>query len=349
VDAVVVAPDSFKGTASPWQAARALAAAVSRVGRVQVTCRPMSDGGEGFVEVVEPAGGQPVLSEVAGPLGGTVPARWLLGPRRAVVEAASACGLVLVGGPAGNRPLDASTAGVGQLLALALRHPVPQVLVGVGGTASTDGGLGAVEELVAAGLADAVAGRVRVACDVRTDYLAAADVFGPQKGAGPKEVAELGRRLARAAAELRGRFGRDPVGVPGSGAGGGLAGGLAALGAELVPGAPLVADLVGLPELLASASLVVTGEGRFDATSLAGKVVGTVLDLAGAHQVPVVVVAGAVADQPDHEALAGLVDLSATCGEGTARTDLAGAAAVAVPPVVASILAGTRPVHRPDR
>lgn len=340
---VLVAPDSFKGTASPRQAAAAIATAAREVPDVEVACRPMSDGGEGFVEVASPTDGEIVESLVSGPLGDPVRARWCLGGDRAVLEAASACGLDLAGGPSPARALSASTAGVGQLLVEALRRPVERVLLGVGGTASTDGGLAAVEEVAAAGMVDAVAGRLLVACDVATDYLAAAACFGPQKGAGPAEVAELERRLAVAAAELRRRFGRDPTRLPGSGAGGGLAGGLAAIGAELVAGAGLVADVVGLEAAIASASVVVTGEGRFDSTSLAGKVVGTVLDLADTGGVPVVVVAGSVTDPPSHPALAAVVDLSAACGAAIARTQLAGAVKATLPAVLAPLLSGTAP------
>jgi glycerate kinase len=338
---VLVAPDSFKGTASPLVAARAMAAALGRLPEVTVVSCPLSDGGDGFLDVMATLGGTLRVEQVTGPLGDPVVARWLQRGDTAVVEAAAACGLVLAGGAVGNRPLTATSFGVGQLVVAALTSGARRLLVGVGGTATTDGGAAAVAAVEAAGLVDQVAGRVVVACDVRTVFADAAAVFAPQKGAGPADVAVLTERLHQVAEDLQQRFGRDPRPIPGSGAGGGLAGGLAALGAELRPGAEVVAEAVGLRRLLEEADLVVTGEGRFDDTSLSGKVVGSVLEHATAAAVPAVVVAGSLARRA-HPAVVAWVDLSEQVGAAAARRDLHGALARTVPAAVMAALNGRR-------
>jgi glycerate kinase len=237
------------------------------------------------------------VARVRGPLGQTVQARWVLwrdpdSPERPVafVESALAIGLSLVGGAAGNDPVQASSAGLGQLVAAAIRAGAKQVVIGVGGSATTDGGLGAVEALAPNGRPPNA--EVIVACDVETKFLDAAAVFSPQKGAGPTQVALLGRRLERVAQLYADRFGVDVRDMPSGGAAGGLAGGLAAIGATLVPGFDLVADKLALAERIAHADLVVTGEGYLDDQSFAGKVVGGVVRLAAAAGVPVLVVAG---------------------------------------------------------
>jgi glycerate kinase len=171
---------------------------------------------------------------------------------------------------------SASTAGTGELIAAAIEAGADQVLVAVGGSATTDGGEGAVEALKEAGL-DRRRGRggprLVVLCDVRTPFEDAARVFGPQKGADPDTVKRLTRRLMRQAAAAP----RDPRGVPMTGAAGGLAGGLwAHLDAELVPGAPHVLDAIGFDETMRACAFVVTGEGRLDEQTLQGKVVGEV-------------------------------------------------------------------------
>jgi glycerate 2-kinase len=162
--------------------------------------------------------------------------------------------------------------------------------VGLGGTATTDGGLGAVDALAPNGRPPNV--EIVVACDVGTKFLEAAAVFSPQKGAAPAQVELLSRRLERVAQLYEERFGVDVRGLPGGGAAGGLAGGLAAIGAKVLPGFDLIADRLSLAERIASADLVVTGEGYLDGRSLAGKVVGGVARLAGVAGVPVLVVAG---------------------------------------------------------
>jgi glycerate kinase len=204
---------------------------------------------------------------------------------------ARASGLALV--TARNDPLRASTRGTGELIAAARAQGFTRILVAVGGSATTDGGLAAVEALgwSLRGLS------VTVACDVGTPFLDAARVYGPQKGASDAQVALLTRRLEKLAEHYRARTGVDVRGLTGAGAAGGLAGGLAALGAELVPGFDAVADVVGLDAVFEGSDLVVTGEGTLDASSFHGKVVGGVLALAEDMSVgDIAIVAGDVDD-----------------------------------------------------
>ena len=164
------------------------------------------------------------------------------------------------------------------------------MLVGLGGSATTDGGLGAIEGLGSTARLKAV--DLQVACDVRTRFVDAATVFAHQKGATPALVRLLEKRLEQLVQRYSSEFGVDVGTVDGTGAAGGLAGGLLAVGARLVPGYDLVAEHVDLDERITSADAVVTGEGFLDAQSLDGKVVGGVYDLAAAHSVPVIVIVG---------------------------------------------------------
>ena len=275
---LLAAPDKFRGTLTAREAAASIAAGAARAGWSAVQL-PLADGGEGTLDVL---GGGNRWTTVTGPLGEPVEAEWLLGDDgAALIEAAQACGLSLAGGPARNDPLAATSRGVGELIAAAVAEGAARIVVAVGGVASTDGGVGAVEALP-----DALP-PLEVACDVDARFLEAADVFAPQKGATPEQVAILHERLAQ-------------LGVPdlpGAGAAGGLAGGLAAAGARLLPGFDYVADRLGLSVRLAEADLLVTGEGRVDATSLTGKVVGRALERAAAAGVDSLVVAGEVAAQ----------------------------------------------------
>ncbi|GGL85717.1 glycerate kinase [Nakamurella endophytica] len=291
---VVVAPDKFRGTATAGEICAAVAEVVlARGGTVRSV--PQSDGGEGMLDVF---GGADRTTDVTGPLGVPVTAAWRLDPGgRAVVETSAACGLALAGGAAGNRPEQATTRGVGELLAAALRAGATRILVGLGGSATTDGGAGAVAALEEQGMAGALAAaEVLVCCDVDTRFTDAARVFGPQKGADPEAVRRLTERLRAQRQRYLARYGLDPQLVRGSGAAGGLGGGLAVLGARLVPGHDLLAVESGLDAALDEGpDLVVTGEGRLDATSLAGKVVGGVARRAAARGIEVVAVVGAAA------------------------------------------------------
>jgi glycerate kinase len=294
----LVCPDKFRGTLTAAEAAAAMAAGLRAASFDETTELPLADGGEGTLDALLAArGGGRRTAMVTGPLGEPVEAEWGLLPGGiAVVEMARASGLSLVEGR--NDPLRASTRGTGELIAVALRSGARRVIVGVGGSATTDGGLAAVEAL---GWSTGAV-PVTVACDVSTRFLDAARVFGPQKGATEAQVALLARRLARIADEYEERTGVDVRELAGSGAAGGLAGGLAAIGAELEPGFDVVADAAGLEDALVGVDLVVTGEGKLDATSFEGKTVGGVLDWAADAGVPhVAVIAGQVTPEAREE------------------------------------------------
>lgn len=314
---VVIAPDSFKGTLDAAGAARALARGWRRE-RPQdhVHEVPQADGGEGSAAVIAaavPGARWHAVGDVTGPDGAPVPGRWLeLPDGTAVVELAEVAGLTLMGHPDAR---GATTFGLGQVLRAAVEAGAQRVVVAVGGSATTDGGAGALSalglrildgdgapvprgggalaraaRLDAADLLPPPPGGVEVLTDVTaplTGPRGAAATFGPQKGADPDDVVALDAALARWAALLGG----DSA-APGAGAAGGTAYGLAtAFGARLVPGARRIAEVTHLAALLPDADVVLTGEGRFDETSLTGKVVGEVLAAAAGA---VVVIAGAI-------------------------------------------------------
>jgi glycerate kinase len=282
---VLCCPDKFRGSLTADEAAEALARGVERAGRLARRL-PLADGGEGTLAALCPDRATLRVARVTGPLGEPVDAPWGLRDGTAVVESARASGLALVEGR--NDPVRATTRGTGELIRIALEAGARRVTVGVGGSATVDGGLGALEALDF----DLHGAEVVVACDVGTGFVQAARVFGPQKGADAADVARLEERLSALADRYRSELGVDVRKLAMAGAAGGLAGGLAALGATLRPGAALVAETAGLRAALAGASLVVTGEGRYDATSLDGKVVGHVLGEARAAGVPAAIVAG---------------------------------------------------------
>ncbi len=266
----LVAPDGFKGSFTAVEVAAAIARGLRAAGREAIEL-PVADGGEGTMDVLlEALGGERRTATVADPLSRLVEATFgvLPGGRTAIVEAAQASGLHHVA--EGERDAwAASSRGTGELIAAAARTGAEKILVTVGGSATTDGGMGAVEALDATG-ADL---SIEVLCDVRTPFEEAAEVFGPQKGADPETVERLTRRLHRLAEAAP----RDPRGVPMTGAAGGLAGGLwAHRGARLVPGAAYVLDAVGFDDHIREAAFAVTGEGRLDGQTLAGKVLAEV-------------------------------------------------------------------------
>lgn len=252
-----------------------------------MTVLPMADGGEGTLEVL---GGPNRTSTVVGPLGDPVEAAWQLRRDRAVIEVAEVIGLDLVGGAEGNDPVAASTHGVGELVAGAVEAGARRVLVTLGGSSTTDGGLGALRACSPLPRLRGV--ELVVACDVRTRFTDAAQVFAPQKGATPAQVELLRRRLERLADVYLDEHGVDVRDLPGAGAAGGLAGGLAAMGAVLVEGFRVVAEEVGLDEALEGADLLVTGEGHLDGQSFDGKVVGGLAQLGREAGVPVLAVVG---------------------------------------------------------
>jgi glycerate kinase len=294
---VIVAPDKFRGTATAAEVAGAVCRAASAAGW-ECEPIPLSDGGEGLLEAF---GGPNRTSRVTGPHGRPVTAGWRLDGEQAVLEAAQANGLMLAGGAEGNDPMAATSAGVGELVAAAIGAGARRVLVGIGGSANTDGGAPVVDLLAAQRPLDGADGRVlvEVCCDVRTTFVDAARVFGPQKGAGPAAVEELERRLA--AAERLRPF-RD---LPGAGAAGGLGAALASLGGELLEGAALVLDLSGFDDHASAADLVVTGEGTVDRSTFEGKAPGAVVERCRRLGVRCVLFGGRVEEGLDALALSG--------------------------------------------
>jgi glycerate kinase len=336
---VVVATDKFRGTATSAEVGGAVAAAVEAIGG---TCDvvQVADGGEGFLDAM---GGANRTTLVTGPLGDPVEAAWRISGGQAVVEMAQASGLALVA-DGEHDPVAASTYGTGELIGAAIDAGAKRVLVGVGGSATTDGGFGALRALYPLQRLRGI--DIRVACDVRTRFVDAADVFAPQKGATPTQVELLRRRLERLAEVYTEDYGVDVIDLEGSGAAGGLAGGLAAVGATLERGFDLVADEVDLFGRIEGADLALTGEGFVDAESFEGKVVGGVLTLAGELGIPTLVVAGEVFDPDQVTELAAqvsdapvtFVSLVERFGETRARTGTL----ACVSDVVAEYLGGLR-------
>ena len=279
---ILVAPDSFKGTFNALEVSAAVARGLEAEGWPVDPC-PVADGGEGTLDVLVGAlGGEIVAARVEDPLGRPIEATFALidGGDRAIVETATASGLGLVA-DAERDPLAASTRGTGELIVAAVEAGAGAVLVGVGGSASTDGGAGAIAAIGDAGGIGRT--RLTVLCDVHTPFEDAALVFGPQKGADRDAVRRLTRRLNDDARRLP----RDPRGLAMTGAAGGLSGGLwAAFGAELVPGAAFILDALRFDPRMRAARAVVTGEGRLDRQSLAGKAVSEVATRARQAGVP---------------------------------------------------------------
>jgi len=290
---VLIAPDSFKGTFSASVVAQALQSGLAASGQPASVC-PVADGGEGTLDALAPALGlERVEASVHDPLGREIVAEFGFGGQGvAVVEMAAASGLGLVD-PSERDPIAASTRGTGELIAAAVAAGAREILVAVGGSATTDGGMGAISAIREHGGLGAA--KLTVLCDVRTAFEDAARVFGPQKGASGDRVGELTERLHRYADG----FDRDPRGVPMSGAAGGLSGGLwAQFGAELVAGAPFVLGAVGFDARMRSSRAVITGEGRLDRQSLAGKVLFEVATRARQAGVPCHAVVGSNALEP---------------------------------------------------
>ena len=346
--AVVIAVDSFKGSLLAADAAAALREGWHEVDpAAEVRLLPMADGGEGTLDAFAAAvpGARRMPVTVMGPDGTAAAASWLLLPDgTGVVELASTSGIELLGG--GLRGMDASTIGFGEAIVAALDHGVERLVLGIGSSASTDGGIGVLQALgleatdaagrpIAAGLRGLAtlaavgsgalrpppAGGVVVLTDVTHPLLGptgAAAVFGPQKGLGRDDIALADAALARwaAMASPTDAFAAEP----GAGAAGGTGYALRVWGAELVPGAVAVADLIGLDDAVARASVVVTGEGSFDGQSAAGKAPAHVTALAAARGVPVALVAGRIAPDASTDAFCATVSL----------TDLAGSAQAAI-------------------
>jgi glycerate kinase len=334
---IVIAPDSFKETLAADLAADAIAAGLARVlPGAEILLRPVADGGEGTVAAALRVGYSPRTVCVSGPDGRPVQATFATDDGTAVVELASAAGI----GLAAPAALTASTRGVGELLLAALGTGARRLVLGIGGSATTDGGAGMLQALGvrlldadgadvppggaglarlnridATGVDPRLAGvELVVATDVTnplTGPTGAAVVFGPQKGASPDDVPALDAALVRYAAALRRDLGVDVADHPGAGGAGGTAAGALALGARLVSGAALVCDLVGLSEALAGADLVVTGEGALDEQTLSGKAPAEVAVRARDAGVPCLALAGVVALSRERLAAAGFTEAHA--------------------------------------
>jgi glycerate kinase len=306
---VVVAPDKFKGSLTAVEVAGAVAGGIrSRLPGADVIELPVADGGEGTVAVALAAGFTAVRCPTTGPLGDEVEATYARSGDTAVVEMSAAAGLALVPAPDDDTAVRATTYGVGVLLAHAVAHGARRVVLGLGGSATTDGGAGMVAALRER--TDLTGVDLVLACDVDnplTGPHGAAPVYGPQKGAGPEAVDRLDARLTRWADEVAQATGADLRDVPGAGAAGGTAfAGLALLGGRLAPGAHVVAELAGLPAALEGADLLVVGEGSLDEQSLRGKGPVGVAASARATVRGIVAVAGRNELSPEQAARAGI-------------------------------------------
>ncbi|MFP1603586.1 glycerate kinase [Microbacterium sp. 2216-1] len=340
---VVLAPDSFKGTITAADAVDALAAGWRSVDpAAEIVPRPMADGGEGTVAAFEASvpGARRMPVTVDGPAGTPVTTSWLLLPASddapqgtAVIDMASTSGIEMLDQ---LRPWDADSRGFGQAIAAALEFGVSRVVLGIGSSASTDGGTGMLRALGARfldssgtetapgarGLADIVtadlsclrqASDVIVLTDVTnplTGPRGAAAVFGPQKGL--TDPADQ-HRVDAALGQMAHLLGVDAA-TPGAGAAGGVGGALVAWGAQLVPGAIEVARLIGLAEAVASADVVVTGEGAYDGQSGDGKVPSYVASLAADASARALLVAGRIDDVADTELFTGTLSLTQIAG-----------------------------------
>ncbi len=327
---VVIAPDSFKGSLAARDVASAIATGWRSVRSAdRIALIPQADGGEGTLDAIEaavPGSRRHDAGLVTGPDGRPTPGVWLELPGRvAVIELAQASGLPLM-----ERldPLGATTRGLGEVIRSAIASGIERLVIGLGGSASTDGGAGALAALglrqangdklpTGGGTLGGVAGLDRgsllapppggviLLTDVSAPLLGptgAAAVFGPQKGATPEEVSVLDAALAHFATLFDGDPelpGTGMAWLPGTGAAGGTGFGfVAAWGAVIAPGADYVAQLTGLPGAVAAADVLLTGEGRFDATSGTGKLVGELVRMAGAHELRLGIIAGQIAAEP---------------------------------------------------
>ena len=286
---VLVAPDSFKGTFRASEVAGAIGRGLERAGLMPPDLCPVADGGEGTLDALLPGlGGEVVAAPAHDPLGRAMTGSFALveDGGTAIVETATASGLSLVA--EGDRDAwAASTYGTGELIAAAAQAGAQVIIVAVGGSATTDGGAGALEAIEeSGGLGGA---RLVVLCDVRTPFELAPKVFGPQKGADAGMVARLEQRLDALAA----RWPRDPRGVPMTGCAGGLSGGLWAVHrAVLEPGANWVLDALDFDRRMRASRAVVTGEGKLDEQTLHGKLVGEIGTRARQAGVPLHAIVG---------------------------------------------------------
>ncbi len=337
---IVIAPQAFKGCLSASQVAQTIEQGVKRAAPdAECVLLPVADGGEGTVQaMVGATGGRTVHARVSGPLGATINSFFgILGtgpsssePLTAVIEVAAACGLPLLPVNARN-PRITTTRGVGELIRKAVERGCRRLIIGLGGSATNDGGAGMAQalgvslrdrrghELPPGGAALARLSQISVArllpklrdvevlvaCDVTNPLCGpegATAIYGPQKGAKPAMITELDQALAHYADIIKRDLYKDVRDIPGAGAAGGLGAGLMAfLDAKLIPGAPLILDMMRLDDHLREAALVFTGEGRIDKQTAYGKAVATVAERAKRHGVPVIALAASLGQ--GHEAL----------------------------------------------
>lgn len=297
---IVIACDSYKGCLSSSEVARAAAEGVAEVyPDCEIVRLAVADGGEGTVDaLVETLGGHLECAEVSDPLGRPVKAAYGIAGDLAIIESAAACGLTLLSKEERN-PLITTTKGLGELILAAIDHGCRRFLVGLGGSATNDGGMGMIS---ADGFLERARGmKFTVACDVDTPYIGvhgASRVFGPQKGASEQDVEVLEERLRGYALKILKDTGIDVSDMAGAGAAGGLGGAFRAyLGAELKRGVDLVLDQIGFDSIIDGADLVITGEGCSDYQTLKGKTASGVLERAERAGVPVALVSGAVKDE----------------------------------------------------
>ena len=329
---ILLAPDSFKGSLTASQVAASMERGIKKIlPRAQTVKLPLSDGGEGLVDALVGATGGKILGQqVTGPLGKWVDACWgILGDgKTGVIEMAAASGLTLLP-PEQRNPMLTTTFGTGELIQAALRHGCTRLIVGIGGSATNDGGVGMAQALgirfldkqgnslpfgggqlyqlarIAKGGLEPAMQKVSllVACDVDnplTGPQGASTVYGPQKGADSEMILHLDNGLKHLARIIHKDLGLEVEHIPGAGAAGGLGAGLMAfLGGELTPGIELVMNLVGLEKELATCDLVFTGEGQLDAQSVFGKVPVGVARRARNHGLPVIALAGSVTPEAE--------------------------------------------------
>ena len=321
---IVIAPDSFKGSMTAQQAAQTVKKGALRACECKTILVPMADGGEGTAEVVsEVLGGYPETITVKGPLGDAVKATYYIAGDLAVMEMAVASGITLISQERLN-PLKASTYGTGQMIADALGKGVKKIIIGIGGSATNDGGMGMaaalgvkfldgngaelepcgenlekIEKVDISGINPKIKGvELKVACDVTNPLCGengASAVFGPQKGATPEMVKQLDAGLLNMAEKAKAVCGTDLLVIPGGGAAGGLGAGLTAFcGGKLEKGFDIIAEAVGLEEKIKGADLVITGEGKTDRQTAFGKLPAGVAGIAKKYGVPCVLISGAV-------------------------------------------------------
>lgn len=297
---IVIACDSYKGCLSSSEVSDAVAEGVSEVyPDCEVVRLAVADGGEGTVEaLVDTLGGHLEWAEVSDPLGRPVRAAYGVAGDLAIIESAAACGLALLTREERN-PLIATTKGLGELILAAVDKGCRRFLIGLGGSATNDGGMGMIG---VEGFLEKTRGlQFTIACDVDTPYIGkngASRVFGPQKGASGQDVEVLEERLRGYALKISEDTGIDVSDMPGAGAAGGLGGAFRAyLGAELKRGVDLVLDQIGFDSVIAGADLVITGEGCSDYQTLKGKTAVGVLERAERLNIPVALVSGAVRDE----------------------------------------------------